>query len=199
MRDADPVPPLTADEEAAWRAVARLFCVLPRVLDAELLTAHGLTLHEYVVLMSLSDEPRGRLRMSDLATRVALSQSGMSRVVDRLVREGLVDRERCPSDGRSFLAVITDVGLERLRAAYPTHLRGVRENVLDHLAGMDLRAFADAVGRFAGDASGPPLRIRPRAARPVGLQDARGIPDQGSDSRSQNGGRTRSNSAGGDG
>lgn len=157
-------PPLTPDEEAAWRAVARLFCVLPRVLDADLVRDHGLSLHEYVVLMNLSEEAEAGLRMSDLATRVSLSQSGMTRIVDRLAREGLVDRVKAPSDGRGCLAVITQGGLARLRGAYPTHLRGVRQHVIDHLAGMDLRAFADAVGRFGGDAVGPPLRRRPSIA-----------------------------------
>jgi DNA-binding MarR family transcriptional regulator len=142
--------------------------VLPRVLDEELLTEHRLSLNEYVVLMNLSEEPRGSLRMTDLATRVALSPSGVSRVVGRLASMGLVSRMKCPSDGRGYFAVLSDVGLARLRAAYPTHLRGIRQHVINHLTGLDLRAFADAVGRFAGDADGPPLRDHPAAGTNVG-------------------------------
>jgi DNA-binding MarR family transcriptional regulator len=150
--------PLTPDEELAWRALARALIVLPRALEAELLAEHNLTLAEYTVLMNLSEEDAWSLRMSDLANRVALSLSGISRVVDRLARDGLVERRRCPSDARGFNAVLTDAGFERLRAAYPTHLRGVREHVVDHLGGLDLRALAEALGRVAPREAGPVLR-----------------------------------------
>jgi DNA-binding MarR family transcriptional regulator len=167
------VQPLDAAEEAAWRALARALIVVPRVLEAELLAEHRLTLAEYAVLMNLSEEPDRSLRMSDLASRVALSLSGISRVVDRLNRDGLVERVRCPSDARGLLAVLTDAGFARLRAAYPTHLRGVREHVVAHLDQLDLRIFAEAVSRFAPGESGPSLQ--PSSAPdtpPLGVPEA---------------------------
>lgn len=130
----------------AWRALARAFVVVPRVLEGELQSRHGLTLTEYVVLANLSE---GSMRLSELADRGAVSLSAISRVVDRLARAGLIERAKCPEDARGCLAVLTDAGAERLRAAEPTHLRGVRQHVLSHLAGMDLGALAEAVGRFA--------------------------------------------------
>jgi DNA-binding MarR family transcriptional regulator len=176
MSEVGPIPspttrhetPLDADEELAWRALARAVIVVPRALEAELLAEHNLTLAEYAVLMNLSEEPNRSLRMSDLASRVALSLSGISRVVDRLARDGLVERHRCPSDARGFNAVLTDAGFERLRAAYPTHLRGVREHVIDHLEGLDLRVLADAMSHFAPRESGPTLRAGNGARSPSG-------------------------------
>jgi DNA-binding MarR family transcriptional regulator len=146
--------PLRGEEERAWRALARALVVLPRILEADLHTAHGVTMTEYFVLVNLSEAPERQLRMSELAERGAMSLSAISRVVDGLARRGLVERARCPSDGRGFLAVLTDAGLELLEEAYPVHLRSVREHVMCHLSGLDLGQFADAVGRFAGGEPG---------------------------------------------
>lgn len=142
--------PLDEDEERAWRSFARAFVVVPRVLEAELQAVHRVTMTEYFVLVNLSEAPDRRLRMTELAARGAMSLSAISRVVDGMERRGLVSRERCPEDRRGLLAVLTDTGLALLVEAYPTHLRGVREHVVRHLAGLDLDAVSDAVGSFAG-------------------------------------------------
>ena len=142
--------PLDEAEEQAWRSFARAFVVVPRVLEAELQAAHGVTITEYFVLGNLSEAPDRRLRMSELAARGAMSLSAISRVVDGLERRGLLERERCPEDRRGLLAVLTDAGLARLVDAYPTHLHGVREHVMRHLVGLDLGAVGGAVGLFAG-------------------------------------------------
>ena len=144
------VAPLDPVEERAWRAVARAMIVLPRVLESELEAEHRLTMAEYVVLVNLSEEPERALRMTELADRAALSLSGMTRVVDRLVRQGLVERTRCPSDARGSYAHLTAAGLAKLEDAYVTHLRGVRQHVMDHLEGVDLERFAEAMERFSG-------------------------------------------------
>jgi DNA-binding MarR family transcriptional regulator len=144
------VAPLDAAEERAWRAVARAVIVLPRILESELEAEHRLTMAEYVVLVNLSEEPERALRMTDLADRAALSLSGMTRVVDRLVRQGLVERTKCPSDARGSYARLTDAGLAKLGEAYVTHLRGVREHVMDHLQGVDLAEFAECMERITG-------------------------------------------------
>ena len=118
-------PALTAPEQAAWRSFLRAHATLVRRLEGELVAEHDLPLPSYDVLVQLSEAPGRRLRMTELADRVLLSRSGLTRLVDRLARDGLVHRQACPDDPRGTLAVLTDAGLERLRTAWPTHLRGV--------------------------------------------------------------------------
>jgi DNA-binding MarR family transcriptional regulator len=154
--------PLTPPEENAWRALARAILVVPRVLEAELLDAERLNLAEYSVLMNLSEHPDRSMRMNELADAVAVSVSGLTRVVERLARQGLVERVKCETDGRGQLAAITDAGFARLEQAYPTHLAGVRKHVMDHLGGVDLVAFAEAIAGMAAGQGGPSPR-RPKA------------------------------------
>jgi DNA-binding MarR family transcriptional regulator len=158
------IAPLTPQEEAAWRALARAVLVIPRVLDAELLEAQGLNLTEYNVLMNLSEAPDHSLRMSELANFISITISGLTRAVERLSRQGLVERVRAESDGRGQVAVLTPAGLARLKQAWPIHLAGVRRHVMDHLEGMDLVAFAEALAEVASADVGPPVRrTTPRA------------------------------------
>jgi DNA-binding MarR family transcriptional regulator len=133
---------LEADEEAAWRGFLRVHAALIRELDAELHAAHDLPLSSYDVLLQLAEAPEQRLRMSELAESVLISPSGLTRLVDRLAREGLVERRRCSSDARGFFAVLTPAGLERLREAAGTHLDGVRRLFLEHLSEGDLHRLA---------------------------------------------------------
>ena len=156
-----PPAPLTPDEELAWRALARAVLVIPRVLDGELLQAQGLGLTEYSVLMNLSEQPGRSMRMSELANVVSISVSGLTRVVERLSRQGLVTRVKADCDGRGQLAVLTPAGFARLEQAYPIHLAGVREHVMDHLADLDLAAFTQAMSGIAAAEMGPPVRRAP--------------------------------------
>lgn len=129
-------------ELAAWRGLLRAHAHLVRELDRELQERHGLPLHEYEVLLVLHEAEGHRLRMSELAEAVLLSQSGLTRLVDRLARQGLVDRVRCEHDGRGLYASLTADGIARLRGARPTHLDGVRRLFLDRLTDPDLAALA---------------------------------------------------------
>ena len=153
-----PAEPLTPDEETAWRALARAVIVIPKVLDRELLETQGLSNIEYSVLMNLSEQPGRSMRMSELANVVPISVSGLTRVVERLARHGLVERVRAETDGRGQLAVLTAAGFTRLEKAYPDHLASVRNHVMDHLTSIDLVAFADAIARIAEAETGPPVR-----------------------------------------
>src|SRR5690348_311624 len=126
-------PPLDEREMAAWHALIRSHARVVRRLEAELESEQGLTLQAYEVLAHLSEMPDRRLRMSDLAALVVLSPSGLTRLVDKLAAEGLVERRRCGSDARVVYAELTDKGFARLRTAYPVHLRGVREHLIDRL------------------------------------------------------------------
>ena len=124
-------PSLTPVELAAWRGLLRSHAALVRDLDAELHARHDLSLHEYEVLLTLADAPDGRMRMSELATAVVLSQSGLTRLVDRLVRDGSVARVRCEGDRR---------GLER-------RAHGVRQTPLSRGARHASRRCSQQVPR----------------------------------------------------
>ncbi|WP_203918180.1 MarR family winged helix-turn-helix transcriptional regulator [Rugosimonospora africana] len=143
-----PVRPLSADEEAVIRALSRVILVVPRVLDADLIREQRLPLNEYLVLMTLSEAPSRRMRMSELATACDLSMSGITRIVARLEGDKLVERVRCENDARGWHAVLTDAGLARLEEAWPTHLASVRRHIMDHLEGVDRAELARVLGRF---------------------------------------------------
>ena len=141
---------LTSAEEELWRAFARVLNVLPRVIDVELQTKANITAPEYVALSSLGDARPGGLRINELAARVGLSASRVSRLADSLVRRGEVARDQDVSDGRSYQLTITSVGLARIEAAWPHQVESVRRNVLDHVDEADyavliraLRAIVD--------------------------------------------------------
>src|SRR5947209_9319605 len=118
---------------AAWAGFLRTHARLVRELDDELTAAHALPLTSYDVLVQIASSPERRLRMSELADAVLLSKSGLTRLVGRLVEQGLLERAGCENDARGAYAVITEVGLKRLGEARETHLRGVRERFLDRL------------------------------------------------------------------
>ncbi len=139
---------LTPVELAAWRGLLRVHGALVRELDAELRATHDLSLHEYEVLLVLSQAPDGRMRMSDLAAAVLLSQSGLTRLVDRLARAGSVERTRCKDDRRGLNAELTGAGLSRLERARPTHLASVRTSFLDQFDDAELGTLADLWERF---------------------------------------------------
>jgi DNA-binding MarR family transcriptional regulator len=134
---------LTPRELAAWRGMLRTHRDVVSRLDAELESAHGLPLSSYEVLMYLADAG-GRLRLGDLADRLLLSRSGLTRLIDRLVKQGLVERERCADDARGYFAVLTSAGRRKLAKARPHHLAGVREHFLTHLDAEDMDALARA-------------------------------------------------------
>jgi len=134
---------LSGRELAAWRGFLRVHAALLRELDAELDAEHGLPLTSYDVLIYLRTAPGRRLRMAELADSILLSRSGVTRLVDRLVREGLIERESCESDGRGSFAVLTDDGAAVLDRARPSHLAAVRERFLRHFSDDELRTLAE--------------------------------------------------------
>ena len=140
---------LSSTELAAWRSFLRAHAVVTRRLESELAAEHDLPLASYDVLVQLSEARGQRLRMTELAEAVLLSRSGLTRLVDRLERDGLVSRQACPDDARGTLAVLTDAGLQRLREAWPTHLRGVSEHVTSKLSPQELVVLEELLGRLA--------------------------------------------------
>jgi DNA-binding MarR family transcriptional regulator len=134
---------LDRNELAAWRGMLRVHADMTRVLDAELTRRHGLPLTSYEVLLFLADSPDGRMRMSELADSVLLSRSGLTRLVDRLERDGLLEREQCEEDARGYFAAITDRGRAVFNEARRTHLAGVRERFLSRFSHEDLRTLGE--------------------------------------------------------
>ena len=132
---------------AAWRAFLLAHARVVRQLEHELQSEQGLALTDYDVLVQLATAGDRRLRMSELADRLLLSRSGVTRLVDRMVSEGLDERVSCESDRRGQWASLTDAGYQRLRAATPTHLRGVAEHFLDQLEPDELRGLERMLDR----------------------------------------------------
>lgn len=131
----------THAELASWRSFLRAHATITKALEAELEAEQKLSLAAYDVLVQLSEAPGRRLRMTELADAVLLSRSGVTRLVDRLERSGLVTRSRVADDGRGIAAELTRDGLARLRGASGTHLRGVRAHFVDPLDEPDLSAL----------------------------------------------------------
>lgn len=140
--------PLTQRELAAWRGMLEVHARTTRVLDAEMREAHGLTLSSYEVLKFLDDAPERKLRMSDIADRVLLSRSGLTRLVDRLEQQGYVSRCAVESDGRGAYAQLTDAGREKVTAARRTHWAGIREHFLARLSEADQAALGATWARL---------------------------------------------------
>jgi DNA-binding MarR family transcriptional regulator len=133
-----------------WRAFLEAHARVSRRLDEELRAEHDLSLAEYDTLLAIAWSPDRRMRMRNLADSIVLSKSGVTRLIDRLVADGLVERDTCLADARGAEAVLTAAGLERLRAASTTHLRGIQTHFLDAIDDGDLPAVERAM-RAAAD------------------------------------------------
>jgi DNA-binding MarR family transcriptional regulator len=157
---------LTEPQMLAWRRFLRAHALVTRALESDLLAEQRLPLASYDVLVQLVEAAEHRLRMSELAERVLLSRSGLTRLVDRLEREGLVRREACDSDARGLFTVLTAAGLERLRAASPVHLRGVAEHAVGRLDDFEARTLADLLARMIDDPVVPAQGDQPAAQQP---------------------------------
>jgi DNA-binding MarR family transcriptional regulator len=153
MTSPTPVPaPLDAADwgVGVWRSFLRAHAGVLRELERELAGEAGLPLSWYDVLLQLAEAPQRRLRMADLADRVLLSRSGLTRLVDRIEADGLVRRERSADDARGTFTVLTAQGMDRLRAAAPVHLAGIQRHFLAQFAPDDLRRLGELLGRLAG-------------------------------------------------
>jgi len=141
---------LSQAELRAWQALLHAHHDVVEKLDAELRAEHGLSFSDYDVLLRLGRASDHHLRMTELAEKVMLSPSGLTRAVDRLVDEGLVQRARFPGDGRVTLARLTDKGRHALLRDARTHLRGIRKHFTGRLSDTQLRNVASALETIAG-------------------------------------------------
>jgi DNA-binding MarR family transcriptional regulator len=162
---------LAPEEGAAWGGFLRAHARLTAVLDAELRVAHDTPLAWFDALFQLALAPEGRRRLTELAARVLLSPSGISRLVDRLEAEALVAREPDPDDRRATSVVLTRDGWARLHAVHATHVAGIRRHFLTHLSAADLRRLGTLWRRLVvmseGDAPAA-AALPPEAAPPAG-------------------------------
>ncbi len=143
--------------QRAWRGLLRAHACLAKRLDAALEQAHSLPLSSYEVLDRLEDASGGRMRMCDLAEQAQLSRSGLTRLVDRLEREQLLERCSCEQDARGSFACLTESGRARLQEARVTHLAVVREQFFARFSKDELTLLADMCQRVApcsGDGAG---------------------------------------------
>ncbi len=145
---------LTPREAEAWGGLLRVHSALMRAFDAELEAGFGIATSEFEVLAMLAHHPAGRMRMAELADSVLLSASGMSRLVERLQRRGLVTREADASDRRGALAVITDAGRELAARAEAVHWASVRERFLNHFTDEEQEALGAFWERILDDGAG---------------------------------------------
>jgi DNA-binding MarR family transcriptional regulator len=139
---------LSAEQQQVWRAYLLGSARLAERLDADL-REYGLDLGEYEILVTLSEAPERRVRMSELADAVHQSRSRLTHTVTRMEADGLVDRSSCPTDRRGVWAHLTDAGFELLEVAAPNHVEAVRRHFVEAMSEEDYaavgRAFAAVV------------------------------------------------------
>ncbi len=152
MSSANPILSARDPRLETWRTFLVAHAQVRRQLERELQAEQSLGLGEYEVLLLLARADDRRLRMSDLADRLGLSRSGVTRLVDRLQADALVERASCDTDRRGSWATLTDAGRDRLRRAAPTHLRGVGEHFLNRIPAGELEALQRTLDRVLEEA-----------------------------------------------
>jgi DNA-binding MarR family transcriptional regulator len=138
----------------AWRSYLQSHATILRLLDAELVSEHGITTRDYEVLLYLAQAPDRKLPMSALAESTMLTRSGITRLVDGLVAGGFIQRTSCPSDARISYAQLTDDGLAKLRSAGCTHVGSIRRLFLEHFDAEETAQLADLLSRLPGAGRG---------------------------------------------
>lgn len=134
----------------AFARLLRAHASITRELSAKLVAEHGLTINDYEALLHLSRAPEGALRRVDLAERLVLTPSGVTRLLDGLERAGYVEKGACASDARVTYAVLTDKGRAKLERASRSHLADVRALFEGRLSPEELATLTELLGRLPG-------------------------------------------------
>jgi DNA-binding MarR family transcriptional regulator len=132
----------------AWVSFLRSHAAITRELSAQLQRDHGLTINDYEVLLHLSRTDEGALRRVDLAERVLLTASGITRLLEGLERCGYVEKMTCSSDARVSYAKLTDAGRAKLAEAAKTHIAGIEELFNSRYSGSELATLSDLLSRL---------------------------------------------------
>jgi DNA-binding MarR family transcriptional regulator len=138
----------------AWTRLLRAHATTTRELSADLQSAHGLTLNDFECLLLLSGAEDGRLKRVELAQRLLLTPSGVTRLLEGLERAGLVRRTTCPTDLRVAYAELTDKGRARFEAASCAHVASIRSLMEEHFSEEELATLGDLLERLPGVAEG---------------------------------------------
>jgi DNA-binding MarR family transcriptional regulator len=141
---------LSGDSLDAWRGYLQSHAAILRELDAELIAEHGMTTRDYEVLLYLAQSADRQLPMSALAERTMLTRSGITRLIDGLVAQGLIERGACSSDARISYACLTEAGYEKLRQAGCTHVAGIERLFLTHFTPQELEQLSALLRRLPG-------------------------------------------------
>ena len=134
-----------------WVGLLRAHAALTRELSADLVHQHGLTINDYEVLLHLAHAEGRRLRRVDLADRLLLTASGITRLLDGLERAGYVEKGRCESDARVTYAVLTDAGFAKLREASDTHVGDIRNVFESRFSENELETLSVLLERLPTD------------------------------------------------
>jgi DNA-binding MarR family transcriptional regulator len=151
---------LTSKEQRAWRAYIAATHLLEDAIDRQLQQEAGMPHLYYSILANLSEAPDRRLRMTDLAEKSKITRSRLTYAVTRLEKDGLVQREGCPSDKRGSTAVLTDEGTAVLERTAPGHVETVRSSLFDHLT-------EEQVGQLEAICTGIAQALEKDDARPI--------------------------------
>jgi len=133
---------------AAWRAFLKAHASIIDLIERDLAVAKRPPLSTYDVLIELYEAPQHRLRMHELAERVVLSRSGLTRLVDRLEAEGLLIRDRSVADRRGAYAVITEQGIQVLHKTWPIYAKGIAKYFAQWLTQEEAQILKSAFGRI---------------------------------------------------
>jgi DNA-binding MarR family transcriptional regulator len=134
--------PAERDVVLTWRSLHLADAAVGRVLDERLLAAAGCSLLEHDLLAWLTSAPQRRLQMLTLAQMLGVTRGGLTRIVDRLVERGWVERDRPASNRREVYAVLTSDGQQAIRRARAIYLRVLKETLGAHLSGAELGELA---------------------------------------------------------
>ena len=145
------VPWLDEREERAWRALQFMQMRLEARLARQLAVESGLSYPDYLVLVALTDDPHGRLRLFELGEVLGWEKSRLSHHVARMADRRLVTKEKCDSDRRGAYVAITNEGRKEIEAAAPGHVAAVRRLFLDHLTPDELDAITTAADKVLAD------------------------------------------------
>jgi len=133
---------------AAWRNFITAHANLIDLIDGELRAEDRLPLHWYDVLIELVEAPKNRLRLNELAQKVVLSRSGLTRLVDKLETAGFLHREAAPDDRRGAFAVLTDQGRDAVRKSWPVYSKGIAKYFASHLSEREAQIIRDVFARI---------------------------------------------------
>jgi DNA-binding MarR family transcriptional regulator len=140
---------LAPKELRAWIAFMRAGLALTRAMDRDAETTGRLLFSEHHILATLNLGPPGGIRPTDLAEQTALTKSGLTRAIDRLESQRLIERRACPTDARGQLIVLTAEGKRNLRRSAPEHFRSIARNFADHLTDREVEVLTTALERVA--------------------------------------------------